>query len=191
MLSVFYFECSKSLLLIHCTLDASLEPTCSAGKHYFCQITHLLFNTAILNRVLFHLQLMSHRTLSLALHCSMSLSLHSLIILFKLPSIPRQMTNRFVAFMISFFFPRQIYIPYYRVLPISFKSGSFSISPFRIIQDIFMSWLLLCCLKLNSVFPFQQESSALKSSGRKSGRPALLFNQHMKKNILGISFSLS
>lgn len=38
----------------------------------FCQTIHLLFNTANLNRVLFHLQLMSHRTLSLALHCSMS-----------------------------------------------------------------------------------------------------------------------
>lgn len=52
---------------------------------------------------------MSHRTLSLALHCSMSLSLHSLIILFKLPSIPRQMTNRFVALMISFFPPSNLY----------------------------------------------------------------------------------
>lgn len=155
MLSVSYSECSESLLLIHCTLDASLKPTRGAGKHIFCQTIHLLFNTAILNQVLFHLQLMSHRTLSLALHCSMSPSLHSLIISFKLISIPRQMTNRFVALLILFFFFCQIYIPYYRVLPISFKSGSFWINSFRIVQDINISWLLLCFLKMGSVFPFQ------------------------------------
>lgn len=45
---------------------------------------------------------MSHRTLLLALHCSMSISLHSPIILLKWLSISMQMTNRFVALMILF-----------------------------------------------------------------------------------------
>lgn len=127
---------------------------------------------------------MSQRTLLLALHCSMSISLHSLIILLKWLSIAMQMTNRFVALMILFS------SNLYSIL----QSSSNKFQEWKLVLNYsryiyILASFLFCEVELG--LPISIGKLSIKVKWKKSGRSGLLFNQHMKKNISDISFSLS